>query len=123
MVNCISSATHRAVPLERSETHSGVGSHKSDIGPDSLCTMLSRVVWDAVHDPTHGNDACVSPTSDLTARTVTTDNCGIQLGIINVMLDYELQSRKLLILLTPVFTWCCSEEMNTSPVRQFPCHT
>ena len=79
---------------------------KSDIGPDSSCTVRSRVVRDTVNAPTHGADVCVSPTLDLRARTVTTDSCGIQLGIINVMLDYELQSRKVLILLRPVCVWC-----------------
>ena len=91
-------------PLGRSETYFGVGSRKSDIGPDSSCTVRSRVVRDTVNAPTHGSDDCVSPTLDLRARTVTTDSCGIQLGIINVMLDYELQSRKLLILLMSVLT-------------------
>jgi len=79
---------------------------KSDIGPENSCTVRSSVVQDTIHDPTHGSDACVSPTLDLRARTVTTDSCGIQLGIINVMLDYELQSRKVLILLRPVCIWC-----------------
>ena len=73
--------------------------HKSDIGPENSCTGRSSAVQDTIHDPTHGSDACVSPTLDLRARTVTTDCCGIKLGIINMMLDYELQSRKILILL------------------------
>jgi hypothetical protein len=37
---------------------------------------------------------------------VTADSCGIQMGIINVMLDYELQIRKVLLLFASVRTWC-----------------
>ena len=33
---------------------------------------------------------------------MTADSCGIQMGIINVMLDYELQIRKILLLFASV---------------------
>jgi len=37
---------------------------------------------------------------------VTADSCGIQMGIINVMLDYELQIGKVLLLFASDCTWC-----------------
>ena len=54
----------------------------------------------------------------IVTSTVTPPSCGIQWGIQNLALDYELQIRKLLILLTPVCAWCCSKEMNPSSGHQ-----
>jgi len=74
---------------------------------------MRNVLCGIGYDPTQ-HSPCTSNDKEYCQIDTYSDyrSCGISCGIIQAAFDCEPQIRKLLILLTPVCAWCCSQDIN-----------